>query len=85
MTVQISHKWEDIAEQLGYSDNIIEEIKRTIPQEDGPRARLRRVFQIWKKDFPGGYSWAKLLEVLETPAVDAKRLAQELRDILPRQ
>ena len=74
---KVSAKWKEISIQLGLTFN---DQKCFIEDTFGdPKQCLTCVFTVWKRRGTRPYTWSTVIEVLETPAVDEMRLAQELR------
>ena len=74
---KVSAKWKEISIQLGLTVN---DQKCFIDVTSGdPNQCLTFVFNVWKNRATRPYKWSTVIEVLETPAVGEKRLAQELK------
>ena len=74
---KVSAKWKEISIQLGLTLN---DQKCFIEVTFGdPKQCMTFVFTVWKSRGTRPYTWSTVIEVLETPAVDEMRIAQELR------
>ena len=71
----IAHKWKKLGIQLGVSYGSLEKIEVIYPY--GNERLLREVLQEWMKSDPNP-SWQFLIEVLRSPSVNERRLANEL-------
>ena len=74
---KVSAKWKEISIQLGLTLN---DQKYFMELSLGdPKQCFTFVFTVWKSRATRPYKWSTVIQVLESPAVDEIRLAQELR------
>ena len=74
---KVSSKWKDISIQLGLTLN--DQKYFTELTLGDPKQCFTFVFTVWKSRATRPYKWSTVIQALESPAVDEKRLAQELR------
>ena len=75
VAAEIPGKWHDVGIQLKLSTSDLDCL-RTLSL---PTSQLfSSVFTLWKKRTTDDYSWATIIKVLKTPAVDEIRLAEKL-------
>ena len=74
---QVPAKWKQISIQLGLTPSDQECFVASNPND--PLQCFTSVFRVWKNRATRPYKWSTVIEVLETPAVDEKRIAQKLR------
>ena len=73
---KISAKWKEISIQLGLTLN---DQKCFIDAISGdPNQCITFVFNVWRNRATRPYKWSTVIQILESPAVDEVRLAQEL-------
>ena len=74
---KVPAKWKEISIQLGLT---LSDQKHFMEVTLGdPKQCFTFVFTVWKNRATRPYTWSTMIEVLESPAVDEMRLAQELR------
>ena len=74
---KVPAKWRQISIQLGLTPSDQEGIMASTPND--PIQCFTSVFQQWKSRAIRPYTWSTVIEALQAPAVDEKRLAQDLR------
>ena len=74
---QVPAKWRQISIQLGLTPSDQECFIALSPND--PLQCFTSVFRVWKNRATRLYKWSTVIQALESPAVDEKRLAQELR------
>ena len=74
---KVSTKWKDISIQLGLTLNDQKYFMELTLGD--PKQCFTFVFTVWKNRVTRPYKWSTVIQALESPAVDEKRLAQELR------
>ena len=75
VAAKIPQKWHEVGIQLGMEYDQLKFLSDSNPSS----SRLfASVFTAWKNCMRKDYSWAVLIQALETPAVNEPRLAQEL-------
>ena len=74
---QVSAKWKDISIQLGLTLNDQKHFMELTLGD--PKHCFTFVFTVWKSRATMPYTWSTVIQALESPAVDEKRLGQELR------
>ena len=80
---QVCAKWKDISIQLGLTLNDQKYFMELTLGD--PKQCFTFVFTVWKSRATRPYTWSTVIQALESPAVDEKRLAQELRTKLQSQ
>ena len=74
---KVSAKWKDISILLGLTLNDQKYIMELTLGD--PKHCFKFVITVWKSRATRPYTWSTVIQTLESPAVDEKRLAQELR------
>ena len=74
---KVSAKWKEISIQLGLTLND-QKYFMELTLGDSKQC-FTFVFTVWRSRATKPYTWSTVIEALEAPAVDEKRLAQELR------
>ena len=74
---KIPAKWKDISIQLGLTLGDLKYFMASTPND--PLQCFTSVFRVWKNRATRLYTWSTVIEALESPPVDEKRLAEELR------
>ena len=74
---KVPAKWKQISIQLGLTPSDQECFMALSPND--PLQCFTSVFRVWKNRATKLYKWSIVIEALESPAVDEKRLAEELR------
>ena len=74
---KVPAKWRQISIQLGLTPSDQECFMASSPSD--PLQCFTSVFRVWKNRATRLYTWSTVIEALESPAVDEKRLAEELR------
>ena len=74
---KVPAKWRQISIQLGLTPSDQECFMASSPND--PLQCFTSVFRVWKNRMTRLYRWSTVIEALESPAVDEKRLAEELR------
>jgi len=77
VAAKIPSKWKKFGIQL---DLPYEELE-TYPSHDCEEC-FNKVFSTWKRNGSPRYSWEMVIDVLESPSVNAKELAQRIRKLL---
>ena len=73
-----SYKWKSIGEGLGVRNGDLISIRNNI-HDDGER--LADMLQKWR-DSHSPFTWRNIINVLEAPAIDLKRAADDIRSRL---
>ena len=73
---KVPAKWRQISIQLGLTLSDQESFMASNPND--PLQCFTSIFRVWKNRATRPYTWFTVIEALETPAVDEKRLAWEL-------
>ena len=77
--VRVKVKWREIGLGLGFEGWELDGIKAAKAGEiNQPQSCMTEVFTKWKDAMKCDYSWKKLAELLESPAVDEKGLVREM-------
>ena len=74
------YKWKSIGEGLGVGDGNLESTRRDIRLDDGER--LAEMLWIWRDSSCSPFTWHNIVNVLEAPAIDLKRAAEDIRSRL---
>lgn len=74
-------KWQEIGEGLGVNDGDIESLKQSNQRDVN---KLSSALQKWMDTMCSDVTWEKILEVLESPLVDKKSVAGDVRKFLQR-
>ena len=74
---KVPSKWKQISIQLELTPSDQECFMASSPND--PIQCFTSVFRVWKSRATRPYTWSTVIAVLEAPAVDEMRLAQELR------
>ena len=69
-----ANNWEQVAIQLKISD--VDSIREA---RSDTMSRYTEVFKMWHRRGSPPYTWATIISVLRTPAVNEERLANELQ------
>lgn len=77
VAAKIPHKWREVGIQLGVE---YDKLQSTPP--DSCNWVFATVFTTWKCCMKKDYTWAILIKVLKTPAVNEPKLAQKLFTML---
>ena len=77
VAAKIPRKWMDFGIQL---DIPYEELE-TYPRHDCKEC-FNKVFSTWKRNGSPPYTWETVIDVLESPSVNEKELAQSIRKLL---
>ena len=72
-------KWFQVGIQLEIDPTTLEVFET---QSQDPMRCYSNVFTMWKKERKHPYTWATIIEVLETSAVNERQVAKELREWL---
>ena len=70
------YKWMSIGEGLRVGDGDLESIRRDIGLDDGER--LAKMLRIWRGSKRSPFTWRNISNVLEAPAIDLKRVADDI-------
>ena len=70
-----SYKWKSIGEGLGVRDGGLISIRNNI-HDDGER--LAEMLRIWRDSSCSPFTWHNIINVLEAPAIDLKRAAEDI-------
>ena len=71
------NKWRDIGIQLGLTPNELSSFSLTC--FGNPNPCFTAIFTAWKDRGTRPYTWATIIEVLQSPAVGELRLAEDLK------
>ena len=74
------YKWMSIGEGLRVGGGDLESIRRDIGLDDGER--LAKMLRIWRDSSCSPFTWRNIINVLEAPAIDLKRAADDIRSRL---
>ena len=74
-----ANNWEQIAIQLKLSD--VDSIREA---RSDTMSRYTEVFKVWRRRGSPPYTWATMINVLRTPAVNEVRLASEVMEWVQR-
>ena len=75
------YKWMSIGEGLGVRDGGLKSIKHNITLNDDGE-RLAEMLQIWRDSSCSPFTWHNIINVLEAPAIDLNRAAEDIRSRL---
>ena len=75
VAAKIPQKWQDVGIQLGVQYDQLQFLSVSNPPGSH---QFPSVFTAWKNCMRKDYTWAVLIQALESPAVNEPRLAQEL-------
>ena len=76
VAVKIPNKWYTVGIQLELEHGELASIASSGPID--PQFKFASVFTEWNKHSTPEYSWATIINVLKTPAINEQRLAEEL-------
>ena len=77
---EYKHKWMSIGEGLRVGDGDLQSIRRDTGLDDGER--LAEMLRKWRDSKCSTFTWQNIINVLETPAIDLKRAADNIRSKL---
>lgn len=77
----VAARWRDIGEGLGVNDGDIESLQQSNQRDVN---KLSSVLQKWMDTLCSDVSWRKILEVLDSPLVQKKNVADDIRKFLRR-
>ena len=77
---EYKHKWMSIGEGLRVGDGDLQSIRRDTGLDDGDR--LAAMLRKWRDSKCSPFTWQNIIDVLETPAIDLKRAADNIRSKL---
>ena len=75
VAAKIPQKWHEVGIQLGMEYDQLQSLSVSNPPGS---QQFASVFTAWKNCMRKDYTWAVLIEVLKTPAVNETRLARDL-------
>ena len=75
VAVKTPRKWHEVGIQLKLSQDELSVLNDSSPTGS---QLFASIFTVWKKRNTREYSWATIVDVLKTPAVDEVGLAKEL-------
>ena len=76
----IPGKWRDVGLQLGVDKGVLDGIAHSSPENNN--LCYTDVFTRWMNLTTHQYTWLKVVQVLESPAVGEKRLADKIKNKL---
>ena len=77
---EIEHLWQKIGRALRVKDHIIEGLHTDGTRDD--QSKLSKVLQEWKDSKCSDVTWANVIDALERPIVNNRRIADNVRKYL---
>ena len=77
VATNITHKWFKFGIHLNIPLNLLRSLEM---RNSDPMLCLAEVFSIWKRGMYEEFSWATIIAVLQSPAIDESEIAAKLRE-----
>ena len=74
---KIPAKWKLFAYNLNMGEDALDDV--TLKLQHSPTECFMRVFSSWKKEQDPPFTWEKVIDILQSPAVAEKEMAEDIK------